>query len=408
MLNLNIKKIHILTNIIILGIFSYIFYFSTKNIINLWTFSEIHINYSAGFVRRGLLGEILSILNNYGNFDKIFFSTLFYIFSITNTLLFLQIVKNITNNILIYIFFSFNPALILFSFYDLGGYARFEIFGIFILLLHTYIAQLLFTESISYKKYCNILIFIIYPIFYISILIHEINFFFLLIHVSITLSILHKHEQVILKNILILLFICASFLPIIYFILNITINEEKIITILNSLKYKNNVEIWILKSIATNFSERIQSEIAYMTSPWTNSAYYFLILVFFILPILYFLKNLSKNINKDLIIGLFIILPFFLLFIIGRDWGRWEHIIIMSVFCYFAQNKNSSEIKFENKKKFILILFLFLQLLLTRIPHCCNLVSKEIHLFGGLIPKIKILYEITFKNFDVRKRFKNF
>jgi hypothetical protein len=155
MLNYNVNKAHLLTNLILISIFTYVFYFSYKNIINLWTFSEIHINYSAGFVRRGFLGEILRVVNNYIYFDKIFFSTLFYIFSILNVYIILKIIKNITNSVLIYFYLSFNPALILFSFYDLGGYARFEIFGLFLILLHTYFAQITHEGKITFKKYLN-------------------------------------------------------------------------------------------------------------------------------------------------------------------------------------------------------------------------------------------------------------
>ena len=136
-LNLNYNySIKVLIYLFLLSIFSYIYYFSLNNIINYWTFSEIHINYSLGFVKRGLLGSLMLWFESFGLSKKIFFSTIFYIFNILNILLFLSLLnRDKKNQIYLFIFFALNPALLLFSFYDLGGYARFEIFGIYYILI---------------------------------------------------------------------------------------------------------------------------------------------------------------------------------------------------------------------------------------------------------------------------------
>ena len=55
---INILNIEIFVNFLLILVFSYIYYFSYNYIINLWTYSEIHLNYSAGFIKRGFLGEI--------------------------------------------------------------------------------------------------------------------------------------------------------------------------------------------------------------------------------------------------------------------------------------------------------------------------------------------------------------
>ena len=46
------------TLLFVLILFTYLFYLSTSYIINFWTFSQAHINYSDGFVKRGLFGTI--------------------------------------------------------------------------------------------------------------------------------------------------------------------------------------------------------------------------------------------------------------------------------------------------------------------------------------------------------------
>ena len=62
-----------IVTLFLLSVFSYVFYFSLTNIINYWTFTEIHINYSLGFSKRGLLGSLMLYLENIGVPKNIFF-----------------------------------------------------------------------------------------------------------------------------------------------------------------------------------------------------------------------------------------------------------------------------------------------------------------------------------------------
>ena len=154
----------------IFSIFSFIYIFSLQNIINLWTYSEVHLNYSQGFIRRGLFGEILIFFNNLGIKSNFSFSTIFYIFYLINALLFFKILKNITENLWYLVYFIFNPAFIFFSFYDLGGYARSEVFGIFLILLHTMIYQKINLQNFNLKKYYFFYYLILYPLIIISLI----------------------------------------------------------------------------------------------------------------------------------------------------------------------------------------------------------------------------------------------
>jgi hypothetical protein len=117
--------IKILITFFLFLIFTYVFYFSLINIINYWTYSEIHINYSLGFTKRGLLGSIMLYLEGFGLSKNIFFSSIFYLITLCNIFLFLNLINKFKkNHLFFFIFFSLNPALLLFSFYDLGGYAK--------------------------------------------------------------------------------------------------------------------------------------------------------------------------------------------------------------------------------------------------------------------------------------------
>ena len=405
---ISIRNIHYFSIFIILSIFLYIFYFSYRNIINIWSYSEIHLNYSAGFIRRGFLGEIIKFLNSYFYSDKIFFSTIFFLLSSINTIIFLSIVKKITNNISIYIYLALNPSFILFSFYDLGGYARSEIFGIFLMLLHTYIAQKIYDKKINYNQYNFFYFFIFYPFIFIATLIHEINILTILFHLITSYQIIKFYKKNTYRNFIKFLLPIFFFIPLIFFFLTSPISNEMLQIIIDSLKYKENVEIWILESIASPASARLNSEISYMSNPISNVIYYILIFFFYFIPIIFIFNSSAKK--YKFIFLLISIIPLFFLFFIGRDWGRWIHIILITTFCFYAQNLVIKKINFKlnNIYKYIVIIIFLSQLLFTRIPHCCNIVSKNIDLVGGLIPKISVFYKMSTNSIDIKERFKTF
>ena len=89
--------------------------------------------------------------------------------------------KKYSFNLIILIFLALNPALILFSFNDIGGFQRFDVFTVFNLLLHTYFTNKLLKNEINEKYYQKFLYFFYISIF-ISILVHEIQAFAIPFH----------------------------------------------------------------------------------------------------------------------------------------------------------------------------------------------------------------------------------
>ena len=96
----------------------------------------------------------------------------------------------------------------------------------------------------------------------------------------------------------------------------------------------------------------------------------------------------------------FSILPIFLLFFIGKDWGRWINMISWACLLFYLQfNINiKNSYFFIFKKNFLLNImivsfscyysfFLFL-------PHCC----KGQTIFGGLSSNVVLAYEVIFKD----------
>ena len=168
--------LYYLTFFFVLILFSYLFLLSTKYIINFWTFSQAHINYSDGFVKRGLFGTIALLIENKFNIKFITsFNIFFIVFYLINLLLFFIIIKQYSELYFTFIFLALSPTLILFSFNDLGGFQRFDIISIFLILLHSYFVNLLRSDKINFENYKRKFFIIIFPSIILSIFIHEIQ-----------------------------------------------------------------------------------------------------------------------------------------------------------------------------------------------------------------------------------------
>jgi len=352
--------------------------------------------------------EVIGISKN------IFFSSIFYLMSFFNIFLFFYLINIFKkNNFFFFVFFSLNPALLLFSFYDLGGYARTEIFGISISLLHAFFAQKLYYKKIEYDKYLKLSFIIIIPLSLITILIHELNILFLSFHFSTILLILYKNQfnkitnykYLIMLNILLILFI-------IFLLMTNPFTKEFAQELYNNLQNQKGTSFWIWSSIAGTFSEKINSEINHMLNPSGAISLYFFIFIFYITPIFLILINTSEKHKFYLIYILVSVLPFAFLFFIGRDWGRWIHIIIFVIFlCLIQFQEKKFTIPKNCKNKiltYIFLIFIVFQFGFTRIPHCCNLVKLNLNIFGGIVPKIIVFYKISNESYPLEKRFQKY
>ena len=399
---------------LVIFIFSSVYIFSIFKIINAWTFTEAHINYSEGFVARGLFGTIMMGFNKFLKIPTIYFySTFFYLFSIINTYLFFLLIKDYLKNFLIFSFLALNPALILFSFYDLGGYARFEIIAITSILIHTYYAKKFNQNLIKIKKYVQLINFIILPIITVCILITDLMIFLIPFHIFLSHNILSKDKKFKNKIYLYLILIIPT-----YFVITNRINIELAKLMFEKLSDKDNLSFWILEAISQNPKSRFGYELDYMGTK-DNIIRYFSIFLIFILPIyiLFYYLNFRKKINiKNNFFSILSTTPLLILFFIARDWGRWMHIIIMTIFCYYVQFPLIRDISLKkynmiifNLKNILVIVFLSFYLFFIRIPHCCNLVNLDISIYGGAFQKTIVLYDMIFlKKIEIDKRFKDF
>ena len=317
-----------------------IFVLYTKhNVGNDSTISEWLINYSGGFTKRGIIGEI-----------SIFFSRLFdqnlrdiiYIFQLSILGIYY---------ILVYIFFKnlylerysllaiCSPIFLIYPVAETEVLARKEVFIFVLFLLHTSIPPL-------NNNLVRISKLVIFPL---SVLIWEPIIFYLPLWIFIDLVKfkIKNYDKNLFNEII--YYLPALFLAIIFIINPLTPEEHfKMEQVLNKeFKEVCYMSCALLKSKSSIYQQFQANFGKYSLEVFVR--YFLIILIGFgpLFTLIYYSKLkqaktiFSKKFNL-LSIFLFLLSPVLLLFAMGYDWGRWVSIsYIMSLITYFYLYKNS-------------------------------------------------------------------
>lgn len=323
-----------------------------------WAFQELLINYQGGFVRRGLIGNLIYFFDN----DGVLFDTL-YIFVFINFLIFVILINlnlNLSNlqKLLFHISIFAPFSITLFGDY----YARKEIF-----ILNFYLALLLLYKKKKVKQ-LTISIFLVGPF---CLMIHEGIAFFLLFPFLILLL-----KKINTPNRVLLLFKISMIFTFVILVLSRGNNQivrgiyESLsledLNLINSANYSSTAidaigwpNLWY--TFRTTYTLFFSGSLIY----WSV----FFVMILFTTSIIFNLKmNIIYSTLKDLLqknIEFLLVLP---LFFIGYDWGRWIFTIF---YLYFFLLLADRDFKVE-KIKFNLniVAYLFVSLL-TEMPACC-------------------------------------
>jgi hypothetical protein len=206
------SKLLIRLNILILAIFGF-FYISKlldmlpkdiSNGINVWVYTDWLIDYSSGFVRRGLSGELVDLLSGYSHPRFIIGVLTWLIFSAV-VIGYLRLLSRSLKTLPPLLFFGilFLPNLLPFYLYDHGAFGRKEIIGFLFLLYHLYSLErsIMAPELPDYNIYLKRVFPLSLVFLPLHILIHESSFLlFVPIHVIISYSVMRSIPLKTLKR----------------------------------------------------------------------------------------------------------------------------------------------------------------------------------------------------------------
>ena len=409
---MNTNKNIVITTLSILILYVFIPHFinsfTLQSYLNPYSFSELHVNYEGGFIRRGLLGHLSIFFSPYiNNID--FFALIFTFFYLLQIIIFLLILRKLKNLPILVIFFALSPALVLFSIYDPESYMRKDLFFNLAILLHSLIASDIIKMNNNMSRYRSFLIYYLIPILFINILIHEVQIFFISIHILISFVVFNKDFKIFLKSIYAKIYLILIF-PTMLVLIN-SGSTEQLLIITDSLKQYGSLIIMgpfdvMEGNINLMLGQILKVFVNYTYADFINFFFAFLLSIILFLSLFYYLINkniLIINKSKLKAYGFFFV-PCLLVFIAGTDFGRWLNIISIHIFAFFLifkiKTKTTLFEKISNNNLilfFLIIAFLFSYIFLWIIPTGCCWFGGRIFsssLFGEIYHSSIMYYQI--------------
>ena len=313
--------------------FSYIFVpnFFYK-FVNGWPYNEWLVNYQGGLVRRGFTGEILFQLNKFGINPK-------YVIFAIGIISFYHIVLNILflikdKHILFRAFVLFNPFGLLYFVQNIDFFfARRDLF------------YLNFFIYLGKRKKVDFTVFMILATLLI------LNYGIYIFLVFTFYYVLNEKDSFDIQK---FKYASAFFLlPLNILLLTVfryVSNFEKLCTSINTLNKNNTLQreknCWGAPQWLNRDFEPINSafsEIAQGINYYNNFSNWILIFFIFFLSLFFVVEMDKGNFLKYLLL----ISPYFGLFFIAQDWGRW---LLLIFFTFLINNLLSNNKKVYNKK----------------------------------------------------------
>jgi|TARA_B100001093_G_scaffold149464_1_gene142197 hypothetical protein len=385
----------------------YFFLHLTSNIeVSAYAYNELFINYQAGFIRRGLLGELVWQLNDIFSIKPInFFSVFFLFIYLIQTFIFFYLFRNYIISKPIFVFLFFSPALIIFHIYNPDLYYIKDGIIKFTILLHAFIFYYFVILKKKNKIYLRYLKFLIIPILIFVILSHEYQIFSIGIHYLISIGIIQNKKEI--KKIIQI----YSILIIPVFLVLFFNGNQSQFDDLNIILSKFDVQLnnYLVGSLHRFIGGTYKWHLYY----FSYRDFLYLLFSFFLGVYLFYLlfetliqkKVLSFQSNFQKKYHIYFI-PCFLPFFITSDHGRDFGLIAFYLIAFFSTlNLNKNElINFNNElsknliNKSILGFFLIFYLFMWKLDQFAGFGFRETNtmfessLFAEFVKLIKYLY----------------
>ena len=341
-----------------------------------WQYGEWLINYQSGFVRRGLLGEIIYIFSTIINNDIritfiIFISFLCFIYYCLSYYL----IKDLKLNFL-HLFIIFSPLFYLFFvIISKVGVKKEIIFYIYFLLYLIHLSS----KNLNIRR--NLYFIITFPLLLLN---HEGIFFYLPYIVLPLIFVANKKNtrKIIFQSLLLLMF--SSIVMLILYFNKGSLNHT--LTICQSLGDFAPMKcdwwgpIFALSHDVFIANDNKPNLFFYLLGDFKTNAGFLFYIIYSFVPLLVFYKFLNIKDKRDLVnkrniffVFFFIFLFSFPIFHLAEDWSRWFsiHFHLMSFFLFFLERKkiinysrkftkiNSYFLGKKMKKYFFILLFFY-------------------------------------------------
>ena len=273
-----------------------------------WTTSEWLINYHGGFVRRGLIGELLLLINQFLNLNPRY---LVYIFEVILLAFYYYLIIK-------FIKIKFTPILVLIIFSPLS-----------------FIYPVAESETLARKE---TLLFCIYIIFLISLISHnlKLSFFVTIILLPIMnliwegtffyipffiLTFISQDKKIEFKKLIFFLLSFTPYLFTLYFLFNAKASEEGLLLMCEAIREPCFASMnYLDESLDHNINQLLSSfKIQYLI----RHLFIFIICFYAIFSLL------NKVVSKNILLKQYTlcVLSTFVFFIIAYDWGRYLNIL---------------------------------------------------------------------------------
>lgn len=339
-----------------------------------WGYSELYVNYSGGFIRRGLTGEILL------NFFKITGIDPYFLVVTTNFVLLVALAVLYINSLwglnftsLGFRFLAYNPALLLAPLLS-GTFTRKDWTLVLLIFLHRFFLE----KNPNIREFNFKSTLYLCTLFFtlsITLWIHEISILFLPIHIYLAEKCLNNCRRLV-KNIALITIITSQTLMLVAVGYFHGTTEQ-----LETIKSVIPKELRVNDSVLETASWSIQQNLSLISQILQNPSELVIYLLCFLLgPIALYVYIYRQKFFMGFSQSL-LILPLFTLFALGSDWGRWLVLVSFAIVAIMLPlttdvKKNvdfhSHRSSYIQKLKPASVNFgFFAFMLLWKIPACC-------------------------------------
>ena len=382
-----------------------------------WPLGELLVNYQGGFVRRGLLGELVFRASSSLDLAPTkLLRTMFVVLSLLNILIFVSL-SSVEGRLLKRITLLFAPALLLFPVYDFVAYGRKDMITTALLGAHAIIAQQTLLHRLSFRSYRALLVGLIAPLLVAQILTHDVQIVFIPFHFIITWQIFQECQEKTQRYIFLpyLPVVAVSFLPIIFsgtkdIAIEVCNSWHALIDqfkycLVNSQGFED-LDNSGIKALGWN----IHKPIGFTRRLLRNHQATNLFIISFLLSVLpyfifYRVSDLYRKINTPgmrgfgFVVPVSLLAPFALFVVGGWDFGRWIHLITSALFAVTYANPRVvlrrvpfdavlEEASYKALLPYLLLVGLYISY--WYVPHCCEPTS----IYGGMFEAFRASYRV--------------